>query len=818
MSTSWRLIAVLLAAPLFFSAPANSVSFDCSTARTADQKAICGNDLASELDDIASRGYRYLKSRLGKKQINQLNRQILQYRQRCGGDVDCIIAVQVEAIRIFKELGAPISLPGRTASPEQTNQAGTTGTASTPSFDCSKAALPDEKAICRSPELAALDQLTTEGYRNLKAARGKEIANRVGRAFLKERRLCGGDAACIREAQASAIAAYRTAAETGVAASGAHAASSSPAINQDQQNLTAREQFKPEPYEMMNFDWSRDNGRPVIIGTVASADAMCGVLAHPLFSHSAEVLSRLGTMNGSPKIDPDNLASRWLNDRASEYALNVRDRGWIPTEPTDRTINANLAACLKLLQERAPSAYDNVTRLFITSLSGKPPCFGQEVMRIKKLNADGVLVETEMPRVNQNLKCADFSYDTSIQRGEGTRNADVSDSLFLAALSLREAHKALLAILDKAQASLAALHRPEENTAGGQEENASPAGSGAKLTQGTASSSDQQAAPGDGQSSIFDEVADEISSKQSSTLALSNKIETEVFRAILSGEGRSFEVTSIQSLRKFSSVPEDERLEDAARRADWYVNDERQSVAVYQGRFNTFHNRENAIVVSVESRLGRELLDSIATTMREAAVEKRSYDASKSFPFDGWAKSFNPDWDGLIAMANDTPSVDVYAFKNIQDPKYSIERKVKRNPEGLSAEELLRKALRRSIYIWQYRDFADEYAPVLPNLRVRFMDGKNAVIEEYIVKRWDANDREACPRTADNSSCPKYASADGVIHADRDWTNLDGPCFLQPTYFNCAVIMPVSRFNIYIDRDPKTLLTVKRIDFSLVPN
>ncbi len=624
---------------------------------------------------------------------------------------------------------------------------------------------------------------------------------------------------CIREAQASAIAAYTAAAEGGPAAIGDHQATADapmPGAGQISTSLAAGNNFKPAPYEMMNFEWFRNEGRPVIIGAVASASEMCKVLAHPVFSRSSETLRLLGTMNGSPKVDPDNLASQWLNDRAKAYSVDVRQRGWVPTEPTDRIINSNLATCLKLLQETAPSSYDNVTRLFITYLSDKPPCFGRDVNRVKKLNADGVLVETEEPSISRGQKCADFSYDTSLQRGEGTRSGDVSDSLFLAALSLREAHKALTSILDAAEARLDALQGPGKGQAEAGAGKSS--GSDVQLTQEGAPSG-EQIVPDQGQASIFDGVANEVSNDQNSARALSDAIENKVLRSVLSGEGRSFKVTSIQSLKKFSaSASGEELIEDSTRRPDWYVNDERQNTARYQGHFDIFNSRENTIVVAVESHLGRELIDSITATLRDSAVEKRTFDPSQDWPFGGWAKSFDSEWDGLLAVSNNRSSIDVYAFRNIQDPKYSTERKAKRNPEGLSDGELLRKALRRSIYTWQYREFADEYAPILPNLKVRFMDEKNAVIEEHIVKRWDSNDRKSCPRMAGSSSCPKYASEDGVIQTDRDWTNLDGPCFLQPTYFNCAVIMPVSRFNIYIDRDPKTLRTVKRIDFSLVPN
>ena len=78
-----------------------------------------------------------------------------------------------------------------------------------PSFDCTRAALPDERAICKNPELARLDRLVSAGYNYVRAARragGKQLGNAVAGRY---RRLCGANVDCIREAQVSAIKVYR---------------------------------------------------------------------------------------------------------------------------------------------------------------------------------------------------------------------------------------------------------------------------------------------------------------------------------------------------------------------------------------------------------------------------------------------------------------------------------------------------------------------------------------------------------------------------------------------------------------------------------
>jgi uncharacterized protein len=72
------------------------------------------------------------------------------------------------------------------------------------SFNCAKAAKPDEIAICANPHLSDLDvqMATLYGVRMeipmLMGARG--AAQDEQRAFLKQRGTCGGNVACIQQA------------------------------------------------------------------------------------------------------------------------------------------------------------------------------------------------------------------------------------------------------------------------------------------------------------------------------------------------------------------------------------------------------------------------------------------------------------------------------------------------------------------------------------------------------------------------------------------------------------------------------------------
>ena len=83
--------------------------------------------------------------------------------------------------------------------------------AQSPSFDCNRARLPDEVAICRSPELSELDNIIAAAYAYLKSTRGIGYADQVGIPFWRLRQACQYDTGCIRQVQLQAINAYRAA-------------------------------------------------------------------------------------------------------------------------------------------------------------------------------------------------------------------------------------------------------------------------------------------------------------------------------------------------------------------------------------------------------------------------------------------------------------------------------------------------------------------------------------------------------------------------------------------------------------------------------
>ena len=84
-------------------------------------------------------------------------------------------------------------------------------TAQSPSFDCGKARLPDEIAICQTPELAELDIVVAAAYAYLKTTRGRAYADQIGIPTWRLRQACQSEASCIRQRQIEAIRAYQAA-------------------------------------------------------------------------------------------------------------------------------------------------------------------------------------------------------------------------------------------------------------------------------------------------------------------------------------------------------------------------------------------------------------------------------------------------------------------------------------------------------------------------------------------------------------------------------------------------------------------------------
>lgn len=67
-------------------------SFNCANASLPDEEAICNDELLAKLDNIANNGYQYLKENIGSDQANALDLPIINKRQSCQNDKNCILA------------------------------------------------------------------------------------------------------------------------------------------------------------------------------------------------------------------------------------------------------------------------------------------------------------------------------------------------------------------------------------------------------------------------------------------------------------------------------------------------------------------------------------------------------------------------------------------------------------------------------------------------------------------------------------------------------------------------------------------------------
>ena len=76
-----------------------------------------------------------------------------------------------------------------------------------PSFDCGKASLPAEKAICADPQLSAIDLLVAKAYKGFEPAFGGD-KRKIARGLIADRNACKSDTACIVSALNNALQTY----------------------------------------------------------------------------------------------------------------------------------------------------------------------------------------------------------------------------------------------------------------------------------------------------------------------------------------------------------------------------------------------------------------------------------------------------------------------------------------------------------------------------------------------------------------------------------------------------------------------------------
>src|SRR5579859_4586284 len=72
-----------------------------------------------------------------------------------------------------------------------------------PSFDCRKAQLPTEKAICSDPKMSAIDALSAKAFITFQPDFADK--HQIARSLIADRNACQADAACIVSVQSNAL-------------------------------------------------------------------------------------------------------------------------------------------------------------------------------------------------------------------------------------------------------------------------------------------------------------------------------------------------------------------------------------------------------------------------------------------------------------------------------------------------------------------------------------------------------------------------------------------------------------------------------------
>lgn len=91
--TTFRPLSALLVGTLFAGTPALSASFDCSTARATDEKAICNSCDLAQLDVKMDTLYGVISrlSAMGARgDLRDTQRAWLARRSLCGSDASCL--------------------------------------------------------------------------------------------------------------------------------------------------------------------------------------------------------------------------------------------------------------------------------------------------------------------------------------------------------------------------------------------------------------------------------------------------------------------------------------------------------------------------------------------------------------------------------------------------------------------------------------------------------------------------------------------------------------------------------------------------------
>jgi uncharacterized protein len=102
-------IGSILAVPCVGAQPVRP-SFNCDMARTADERAICGDERLAELDQAIAIAFSHVASK-SRDSARAEAKDILAARRSCGANQLCILDKKVNGIETFSALGSQVPVP-----------------------------------------------------------------------------------------------------------------------------------------------------------------------------------------------------------------------------------------------------------------------------------------------------------------------------------------------------------------------------------------------------------------------------------------------------------------------------------------------------------------------------------------------------------------------------------------------------------------------------------------------------------------------------------------------------------------------------------
>ena len=190
MYRSCLFLGSLTAATFLFGSHADAApSFNCNLARMPSEIQICQNPRLSELDNVLAAGYNFIKATRGLQAADAIGIPHWRRVGQCASDRNCIAHRQIEEIEAFRDVGAPISLPGWVNNrPAEENRPVSTAEPANPA-----SAEPANPASAgpANPASARSDQGSASGYKSLMNVRIRSRCqmNECGWFMIEESRL-----------------------------------------------------------------------------------------------------------------------------------------------------------------------------------------------------------------------------------------------------------------------------------------------------------------------------------------------------------------------------------------------------------------------------------------------------------------------------------------------------------------------------------------------------------------------------------------------------------------------------------------------------